>query len=515
MAATQTVPQQFQHCNSVPITPRHGVITLFGYGISVCVDRGHLTFRDGIGTARREGRLPRVRHGLRRLVVVGSDGMVSLAALRWLADQDAAFVMLDRNGSVLVTTGPARTADARLRRAQALAQQSGVAVRIARELIGQKLVGQERLAREKLADCTAADTIARMRVGVSRTDTIQEIRLLEANAAYAYWSAWHSIPIMFSKVDARRVPDHWLTFGSRVSPLSASPRLAINPANAILNYLYALLESETRLAAAAVGLDPALGLLHADTQWRDNLACDLMEPVRPQVDAYLLDWITREVMRREWFFEERNGTCRLMGSFTVGLSETAMTWGQRVAPIVETVVRNLSSTMRTSSRQMTAATHLTQRHRREAKGESSLPVPTPPRPPRLCRTCGTNISAENTYCASCAVAIRTEELTKAAQKGRVAAQSSEAQASRAANRKRNAAAQRAWRHYDKPTWLNEETYREKIQPRLSGLTIPTLMSALDVSKPYASDIRASRRMPHPRHWLTLARLADVPLDEET
>jgi hypothetical protein len=30
---------------------------------------------------------------LRRIVVIGSDGIVSLAALRWLADQDAAFVM--------------------------------------------------------------------------------------------------------------------------------------------------------------------------------------------------------------------------------------------------------------------------------------------------------------------------------------------------------------------------------------------------------------------------------------
>src|SRR5258706_4702012 len=350
MAASAKVSQLHQFHNL--LAPRHGVVTLYGCGISVAVDRGHLIFRDGIGAIRREGRLPRVRHGLRRLVVVGSDGIVSLAALRWLADQDAAFVMLDRNGSVLATTGPVRTADARLRRAQALAQQSGIALRIARELIEQKLIGQERLAREKLADCSAADTIARIRADVSSADSMQEIRLLEANAAYAYWSAWHNIPIMFSKVDLRRVPDHWLTFGSRVSPLSASPRLAVNPTNAILNYLYALLESETRLSAAAVGLDPALGLLHADTQWRDNLACDLMEPVRPKVDAYLLDWIARGLLRREWFFEERNGNCRLMGSFAVGLSETAMAWRQAVSPIVETVVRNLSSTIRGSSRQL-------------------------------------------------------------------------------------------------------------------------------------------------------------------
>src|SRR5437867_3460976 len=114
------------------IEPRQGVVTLFGYGITVRVDRGHLVLNDGIGAARRQARLPRVGHGLKRLVVIGSDGMVSLAALRWLADQDAAFVMLDRDGSVLATTGPVRLSDAKLRRAQALAIHSGVSLKIAR-----------------------------------------------------------------------------------------------------------------------------------------------------------------------------------------------------------------------------------------------------------------------------------------------------------------------------------------------------------------------------------------------
>ena len=51
-----------------------------------------------------------------------------------------------------------------------------------------------------------------------------------------------------------------LTFGTRKSILSGSPRQAANPSNAILNYLYAVLESETRLALSALGLDPGLGL---------------------------------------------------------------------------------------------------------------------------------------------------------------------------------------------------------------------------------------------------------------
>ncbi len=67
MVATQTVPQYPQHCNfstetARPLVPRHGVVTLFGYGISVRVDRGHLILKDGIGAVRREARLPRVGH---------------------------------------------------------------------------------------------------------------------------------------------------------------------------------------------------------------------------------------------------------------------------------------------------------------------------------------------------------------------------------------------------------------------------------------------------------------------
>ena len=92
MAASKTVLQLSSSHNSV--VPRHGVVTLFGYGIQVRVDRGHLLLDDGVGAERRQFRLPRVGHGLRRLVVIGSDGFVSLAALRWLADQKASFVML-------------------------------------------------------------------------------------------------------------------------------------------------------------------------------------------------------------------------------------------------------------------------------------------------------------------------------------------------------------------------------------------------------------------------------------
>jgi CRISPR-associated endonuclease Cas1 len=531
MAATQTVHQlpHVRNSNTTPnslhiptpvrpaqetLTPRHGVVTLFGYGITARVDRGHLVLEDGIAAVRRAARFPRVGHGLRRLVVIGSDGLISLAALRWLADQDIGFAMLDRRGSVLATTGPVRPSDARLRRAQALAPESGAALRIVRELIGQKLAGQERLVRERLCNSSVAETIANARSAVAKTDSVEVIRRLESQGAGAYWSAWHTLPVMFPRNDLQRVPEHWRIFGARRSPLSNSPRLAINPPNAILNYLYAVLETEARLAASALGLDPGLGVLHKDMPTRDSLACDLMEPVRPKVDAFLFDWIAHAPLRREWFFEQRDGNCRLMGTFSLRLSETAPTWARAIAPIAEWVARTLSSSIPKTAGKSVPATRLTQRHKREAKGAAPLPTAKPsPHPPAVCHICGASIEFGRTYCASCGVTASREGLIEAAKLGRVAGHTPEARARQADKQRRHAAEVKTWNSSDKPDWLTEEFYCEKIQPRLGRITVPVLSSTLGLSQAYAAEIRAGRQLPHPRHWLTLARLVSVSQEE--
>lgn len=81
---------------------------------------------------------------------------------------------------------------------------------------------------------------------------------------------------------------------------------------------------------------------------------------------------------------------------------------------------------------------------------------------------------------------------------------------RGETQRRQHAAKRAWRPSDLPEWLNETTYRDKILPRLAEITVPTIATALGISEPYATNIRAGRRCPHPRHWNTLAQLAGVP-----
>lgn len=505
MAATHTVSQPSEHCNFIPIEPRRGVITLFGYGIDVRVDRGHLMLRDGVGSCRTNGRFARIGHRIRRLVVIGSDGSVSLSALRWLADQDASFVMLDREGAVLATTGPVRSSDARLRRAQALAHESGVAVEIARELIRRKLDAQRKLAGDGMGNAPAAQQIAFAQSALADARTIEAIRLIESQGALAYWSAWRNLLVTFPKKDISRIPGHWKKFGSRVSPLTGSPRLAANPPNAMLNYLYALLESEARLAVAALGLDPGLGVLHMDAPARDSLACDVMEPIRPEVDAYVLRWITYGMLKREWFLEQRNGNARLMGKFAAQLCESLPIWGCAVAPIAEYVARALwQPRPRFRDRQ---PTRLTQLHRREAKDSAThAPPAIAPRLDNLCRNCGASITRGRTHCAACANVSNAARLLKVAAQGRILAHTDAAEARRGETQKRQWAGRGSWKPSDLPEWLNEEVYRRKVQPKLKQVSLSELAAKLGVSIMWASDIRRGRCVPHPRHW---SRLADL------
>ena len=514
MAATQTVLHSPRHCNfSSQVTQRHGVVTLFGYGIRAQVERGHLILEDGIGRERRSGRFARVYHGLKRLVVIGSDGCVSLAALRWLANQGASFVMLERDGSVLATTGPVRSSDARLRRAQALAENNYVGLRLAIELIREKLKGQELIAREKLSNSRIADEIALLSVQLESAKTVASILSIEAVAALAYWSGWANLKIEFSKIDLRKLPDHWRLFGTRVSPITGSPRLAVNPPNAVLNYLYAMLEAEARLAAAELGLDPGLGVLHKDRPNRDSLACDLMEPVRPLVDAYLFDWLSRGPLRREWFFEQGNGNCRLMGEFAARLSETAPLWRKAIGPIAEKAANTFwkSRVKLTAVRQV--ATRLTQTSR--SKGRDAYRKATPsqaspePMPDNRCSICGERIRKGARCCAGCAPLLSRANLLQTAKRGRLASHNPISEARRSATRMKRVEAQKQWNPSDLPKWLDEDYYRRKILPALARLTITKIQMAMDVSFPYAAMVRKGIRIPHPRHWMRLAGLAGV------
>src|SRR4051812_5831177 len=117
--------------SSNPDVSNDGILVLDGYGLSVSVERGHLAYSDGFGRHRRTGRVSRATGRLRRLVVIGHSGFVTLDALRWLHGIGASFVHLDTDGTLFQVSAQPKLNDSRLRRAQALAQTNGVGIAIA------------------------------------------------------------------------------------------------------------------------------------------------------------------------------------------------------------------------------------------------------------------------------------------------------------------------------------------------------------------------------------------------
>jgi len=503
MAASSTLPQH--NVSRKSHIGKTGVLTLSGFGIKVRMQRGHLEIEDGVGMERRTIRLPRVGHGLKRLIVIGSDGFVSLSALEWLTEQDASFVMLERNGKVQCVTGPVRPSEAKLRRAQALAAGNGVGLEIARTLIEAKLKGQEQVLRERLNHQAAAGGISDSRDKLVSVDTFEAMRIVEANAAACYFREWRDIPVTWPKADIPKIPDHWRFAGNRQSPLTGGPRLAVTPVHAVLNYCFALLQAEARLSVSVLGLDPGLGLgLHTDTANRDSLALDVLEPVRPQIEAWLLNWIASEPFRRSDFFETGTGNCRLLSQLCIRLGGTASVWGKLVAPWAEYVARALSAA--TKSRRehnSTPPTRLTQQNRTEARGNVWTPRIKLSNADHLCRGCGKKILEGRTHCGRCAVGDATERLIDAARVGRQTANGPGAQLKRANTQRQNALAQHAWKPSDQPAWLTGTFYAEKVQPLLTSMSASDIARLIRVSRWYAGRIREGYR-PHPRHWQALA-----------
>ncbi len=506
MAANQTVPHPPSSRKSH--VSKQGVLTLSGFGVRVRIQNGHLEIEDGVGLERRKLRLPRVNHGLKRLVCISDDGYATLSALKWLGDVGASFVLVDRNGRTLLVTGPTAPSDARLKRSQALALSNGLGLEISRALIQSKLEAHERVLLEQLRDEATARTVAQLREKLSTADTFDKIRILEAHAAGAYFSAWHNIPVLWPKQDARRIPDHWRQAGSRRSPLTGGPRLAVTPVQAILNFSFALLESETRICICALGLDPGLGLgLHTDAPSRDSLVFDVLEPVRADVECWVLNWIRREPLRKADFFETATGNCRLRSKLCSKLSETAPTWGKLVAPWAEYVARALWTMASGSRRRRSLPTPLTQQHRREAKGQPPFPAIAAPKVGCVCRGCGATVAKGRRYCRVCAKATTLENFSA----GRSIAQRPDSLAKRSATQRQHKLAIRNWKPSDLPGWLTPDLYAKQIQPTLATVATARISSRLGVSEPYAGRIRHGYR-PHPRHWQALAALVGISFD---
>jgi CRISPR-associated endonuclease Cas1 len=449
-------------------------------------------------------------------VILNAAGVVSLDALRWCNALGVGVLVLGSDGTAQFVSTPRMTDDARLRRTQALAPFEPYGLDVARWLMSRKIMGQGKLALRRFGDSVTAETIGSLALATEGVETIDELRQLEASAAALYFGTWSGraeCAPSFATKDRRRIPPHWSRYEGRRSVLAsaASNRKAERPVNAMLNYLYSLVEAEAILACQAVGLDPGLGIVHADAKGRQSLALDIMEPMRPEVDAFVLDMIERRTFRKAEFTETWDGHVRLLAPLTHELAETMPLWAKSLGPIAEHVAHVFGKAMDGT---YAATTPLTSRRHRDAqavvkarkveatrRAATSRVLQRPPAqaaalPLWTCPDCGGAVT--NPRHVRCEACIAADPAHSPEIRGRRGAA--------IAARKR---ALTEWDRANTGTVYDPELFRREILPRLGTVPLAEIMEAAGCCKASASDYRRGKRTPHVSTWAALAKLARV------
>lgn len=509
-----------RNCNrestdSQPTVIENGVCVLSGFGIKVTVDGQHLICSDGFGDERRTMRLSRATSRLKRLVIIGHTGFVSLEALRWLNKLGAGIAVIDADGTPLIASGAVGADYPHLRRSLALARDTSTGIAIVKALLQAKIEGQADVLQTLGFDDMPTMT-SQIRTLADAPD-YDNMRYVEGQAAAIYWRHWENVTVNFTSRDAARVPAHWFTFGCRTSPISGSPRKAGNPANALLNYLYTILETETVIACHTVGLDPGIGLMHSDQPSRNSLALDIMEAARPEVDRWLLEFLSRQVFRKHDFCEEENSGCtRIAYDVRKMLAETSRQWAQAVAPWVEYVAKCLNNT------NAKLPTPLTERNRsrgrdgirKKASTPKTIRVETRP----ICRKCGSEVPhKDRLFCDTCLPEHRRDQiplmlvsgvsaLKEARANGKDPAHGGKAAVKRGNSQKRRSQARLDWEKRGLSIEKEQKRFIEEIQPKLSSVPLSAIMNATGLSIRYCSLIKSGAYIPHPVHYAALAGL---------
>src|SRR5204863_3395123 len=196
-----------------------------------------------------------------RLIVVRSEAMLTLRAVRWLRDVGASLIVLDYDGTPVLMSVPKANVRAGMRRMQALLSlNTPLGASIARSLIRAKVTGQIDVLRH-MKNGPAAEAASTFAVRINPDTSFPDLLGIEGRVSAIYWQSLANRTLQFGR--RQTVPDHWKLFGARHSPLSGTPRQAATPGNAVLNYLYSVAISEITIALQATGLDPALGMMHA------------------------------------------------------------------------------------------------------------------------------------------------------------------------------------------------------------------------------------------------------------
>lgn len=218
-------------------------------------------------------------HSIENIVCFGFKALTP-QLMAFCAENNVGISYLTEQGKFLARVYGAQKGNVLLRKAQyAISDNEFESLKIARPIIAAKVSNYRYLLlrhqRNHPDNCNEdvvliAETLGKRLTNIRQTETLDELRGYEGECANLYFGVLSSL-ITSQKED--------FIFKQR------SKRPPLDPANALLSFLYAILANDVRSALETVGLDPQVGFLHQLRSGRPSLALDIMEEFR----AYLGD----------------------------------------------------------------------------------------------------------------------------------------------------------------------------------------------------------------------------------
>jgi CRISPR-associated protein Cas1 len=238
------------------------------------------------------------------------DGVVCLGAvfvtpplMSLCAERNVTITYLSEQGRFLARVQGRVSGNVLLRRQQyRMADDPSNALKIAKSIVTAKVANARIVLMRCMRDhpeagpdglSPASAMLGRNLDEIPTVADLDSLRGKEGEAAQTYFGVFDHL-ITAQKEDFRFV--------------GRSRRPPLDNINALLSFIYTLLCHDFISALETVGLDPAVGYLHADRPGRPSLALDLMEEFRPYLaDRLVLSLVNRQQVNGGGFTKTESG----------------------------------------------------------------------------------------------------------------------------------------------------------------------------------------------------------------
>lgn len=246
-------------------------------------------------------------HSIENIVCFGFKP-ITPQLMSFCAENNIGISYLTDTGKFLARVYGEQKGNVLLRKSQySMADNENESLKIARNIIAAKVFNSRNLLqrhqRNHPENCShkllkAIDILGHRIKNIQSAQSLTELRGYEGECANIYFE-------VFSELITSQKDDFKFTQRSKRPPL--------DPTNALLSFVYAILAIDVRSALETVGLDPQVGFLHQIRPGRPSLALDIMEEFRTYLgDRIILNLINlKQVSIKDFEFRE-SGEVRIL-----------------------------------------------------------------------------------------------------------------------------------------------------------------------------------------------------------